>query len=103
MNTIFNRLASRRGESLIESMVAILVFTFASIIMLTMITSAVNINQVAKDADQAYFEQMTAIEAKGGTPSSGNNEFSFSNGRLKETVSVAVYGAADGLHAYYGN
>lgn len=103
MNTIFNRLASRRGESLIESMVAILVFTFASIIMLTMITSAVNINQVAKDADQAYFEQMTAIEAKGGTPGSGYIEFSFSNGSLKETVPVAVYGAADGLHAYYGN
>lgn len=101
MRAIVNRLRSKAGESLMESMVSILIFTFASIIMLTMISSAVTINQAAKDADQAYFEQMAAIEAKGGTVETGNIEFSFSNGTIKETVPVTVYGEADGLHAYY--
>ena len=46
------KLCNRRGETLLETLVATLIFTFGSIIMLTMISSAAKINDAAKRADE---------------------------------------------------
>lgn len=62
MKTILTRLKNTRGETLIESMVAILIFTFASILFLTLVTSAANINTTVKEADESFQAQQLAVE-----------------------------------------
>lgn len=105
MNKVIKRLRSKSGETLVESLAAILIFTFASIIMLSMVSSAANINAAAKEADEEYFSQMILVElAQNPTSGSVTVSVSPSNGSptlSAQTVSVVVSGDPDGLHAYY--
>lgn len=63
MKTIFRRLKSTRGESLIESMAAILIFTFASILFLSMVNAAADVNLSVREADDAFQSQQQAVES----------------------------------------
>lgn len=63
MKTIFRRLKSTRGESLIESMAAILIFTFASILFLSMVNAAADVNLSVREADDAFQAQQQAVES----------------------------------------
>lgn len=107
MKQIWNRLNSKAGETLVETMVAILIFTFGSIIMLTMISSAASINHKTEQADAQYLAEIQAVE-KAETPIPGNYYVRFSDSlygleHSRESVPVDVYGEArDGLYAYYG-
>ena len=56
------KLRSRKGETLVEAMVSILVFTLSSILLLTMVTAASNINKAAKEADASRQAQLSAAE-----------------------------------------
>lgn len=56
------RLRSISGESLVESMASVLIFTLASIALLTMINASANINTEAKEADAIHQEQMSIAE-----------------------------------------
>ena len=49
---------SQKGESLPESLVSILILTFASVLLLTVIGAAARISQSAKEADAAVFRQL---------------------------------------------
>ena len=62
MKNIIMRLRCKKGESLIESMAAILIFTLASIIMLTMVTASADINKAAKEAEKVYHEPLLKAE-----------------------------------------
>ena len=62
MKILLTRLKETRGETLIESMIAILIFTFASILFLTLVTSAANINTTVKEADASFQTQQLAVE-----------------------------------------
>ena len=62
MKILLTRLKETRGETLIESMIAILIFTFASILFLTLVTSAANINTTVKEADESFQSQQLAVE-----------------------------------------
>ncbi len=62
MKTILTRLKETRGETLVESMIAILIFTFASILFLTLVTSAANINIRVNEADESFQAQQLAVE-----------------------------------------
>lgn len=62
MKILLTRLKETRGETLIESMIAILIFTFASILFLTLVTSAANINTTVKEADERFQAQQEAVE-----------------------------------------
>lgn len=62
MKGVLSKLSGKQGETLIESLAAILVFTLSSIIFLTMVSSASHINQTVK-AEYAEFQlQQQAIE-----------------------------------------
>ena len=63
MKTIFRRLKSTRGESLIESMAAILIFTFASILFLSMVNAAADVNLSVREADDDFQIQQQAVES----------------------------------------
>lgn len=103
MKQFVKRLKSRSGETLIESLAAILIFTFASIGMLFMITSAMNINKMVEEADEKYYKDMRAVEMAGldENASVEQVDVSFSIGGItKDSVKVTVYGGED-LYAYY--
>lgn len=98
MNKILTRLKNKAGETLVESMAGILIFTFGSIIMLSMVTSAADINTATKEADQEYFSQMVQVElAQGGT----NGTVIITTPSGTDEVSVSISGTTDGLYAYY--
>lgn len=59
---LIKRLRSISGESLVESMASVLIFTLASIALLTMINASANINTEAKEADAIHQEQMSIAE-----------------------------------------
>lgn len=100
MRRIAERMKRKSGETLIESLVSILIFTCASIIMLTMITAAGDINRRAKDADRAHFSQMTAAEMAEGE-AVANGTVTFTVNGVSESVCVDVYGQGTDLYAYY--
>lgn len=105
MSNLFKKLKSKAGESLVESMAAILVFTLASIIMMTMVSAAADINTTAKDHDRDFQAQMVVVErgdVNQDTHSSGNVTFHFGDGSVTETIKVDVFKADGGeLYAYY--
>ncbi|MDD5901996.1 MAG: hypothetical protein PUC58_01295 [Oscillospiraceae bacterium] len=80
MKNIIRKLKSKAGESLVESMAAILIFTLSSIALLSMISASADINRTAKVADEQFQQQMTVVEkaeitdAKKGTATFKVNE-----------------------------
>lgn len=62
MKKIIRKLKSKAGESLVESMAAILIFTLSSIALLSMISASADINRTAKVADRQFQKQMTVVE-----------------------------------------
>ena len=104
MNKIFKKLRSRAGESLVESLAAILVVTMASIVMYSMVTAAADINMAAKRNDQAVQEQMAVAERGNGTGATGIIRLYIQDGVNEAVVSVVnvdVYGGDGELYAYY--
>lgn len=107
MKEIIKRLKNQAGETLVESMAAILIFTFASIIMLSMVSSAADINTAAREADREYFEAMIIVEL---AQNNGSGSVAFSiqdaSGTVtinQETTPVSVSGDTDSLYAYYAS
>lgn len=104
MKKLMKRLRSRAGETLVESLASILIFTFSAIIMMTMLTTAANINKTAKDAAQAHQAMLAEVDGMDPTKKIGGLTPTVTvecNGSTTQTVPVAAYGDADGLHAYY--
>ena len=101
------RLRAGRGETLVESLVSILVFTFASILFLSMVASAANINRTVQQADLAYQAQQAVTEtgpgAAGASQSSATVTVTCGGAQLcRETVTIVRQeGAEDSIYAYY--
>ena len=98
MKKILTRLKSKKGETLVESMAGILIFTFGSIIMLSMVTSAADINTAAKEADQEYFTQMVQVEL---AQEDATGTVTIATPAGDDTVGVSISGSTEGLYAYY--
>lgn len=107
MKAVFKKLKSRRGETLIESLVAILAFAISSVVMYAMVTSAAEMNYTARKADQEFQNKVViAEEAKG----AGRAETvsmtltrspAASQSKNMGEIDVRVYGETNGLYAYY--
>jgi type II secretory pathway pseudopilin PulG len=98
MKHLHRRLRSCRGESLVESMVSILIFTLSSVLFFTMVTSATRINQTVKESDQALQTQRLAMEGRTESTTTGTVTITTSNGST--LVDVKVVGE-NGVYAYY--
>lgn len=101
MKTIFCKLKSRKGESLVESLAAILIFTLASIAMYSMVTTAADINMTVKDIEKGYNQQMLIAEQGEGTPSASGSITMTMDSHTIATVPVQVYGAKGELFSYF--
>lgn len=71
MKKIFGKFRSRAGETLVEAMAAILVFTLASILLFTMVNSASRLNKQAIDSDLELSAELRFAEQKMKTNGSG--------------------------------
>ena len=99
MSKLYERIRQKRGETLIESMSAILIFTFASIALLTMLMTAGDLNENAAqwaEAQGAAMEQAEKGEGEG-IPGSVTVTLHGEQG----VVQVEVFGEGDGPYAYY--
>ena len=103
MKNLFHKLRSKAGESLIESLAAILIFTMASIVMYSMVTTAADINRTAKIMDETNQQHMIAVEK--GLPEAQNGSatitFSLDGTQIAQTR-VDIYGGeGDSLFTYF--
>lgn len=83
MKQIMKKLRSKRGESLVEVLCAVLIFTLSSVAMYSMVMAANNINANAKEADRAHQESMVIVEKAEGAPSA------------QGTITMTVAGTSD--------
>ncbi|MGM9590817.1 MAG: hypothetical protein ACI3V0_11710 [Faecousia sp.] len=101
----FRKLNSRKGESLVESLAAILIFTMASIAMYSMVTTAADINLTVKDVEKDYNRQMLIAEQGEGTPTEDTITMTMTTASGSEvtlaTVPVQVYGTGGELYSYF--
>lgn len=72
MKTILRKLKSRRGDSFIEILVAILVAAFGCLLIATMYTSAMNMNIEASKADDSYYGALSDMEKMFGKDASAS-------------------------------
>lgn len=102
----FRKLKNRRGESLVEALVAILAFTLSSLLMYSMVTTAADINRTARKEDEAFQKQVKIVEEAQGVPTYDKVSVSltespgYNNSKSMGEVEVAVYKGED-LTAYY--
>ena len=97
MKTIFKKLKNKAGESLVESLAAILIFTMASIVMYTMVTAAGDINSTAKQMDAENQAHMVAVEKGEPEATNGTADITFTLG--SQTIAeqtVDIYGGEGG-------
>ncbi len=106
MRKLIAKLKSKKGESLVESMAAILIFTMASLVLYSMVTTAGDINGKAKEKDRANQIQMVGIEK--GDPAVQNGAAIVtmtleSTGQEIAEVDVDIYGGKNegDLYAYF--
>ena len=66
MKKALKRLKSKRGETLIETMAAILIFTLSSVMLYSMLTSASGINSTVQDAQAVNQADIQVIEQQTG-------------------------------------
>lgn len=104
MKNILKKLRSRRGESLVEVLCAILIFTMSSVAMYSMVMAANNINAAAKEADEANQQAMLVVEKAetGAVDGYVSVIVSDAAGNTKDTVDIKVdvYQSGD-LYSYF--
>lgn len=103
MKAIFKKLKSKAGESLVESLAAILIFTMASIVMFSMVSAAGDINKTAKEMDAENQAHMVAVEKGEPEAINGSAVITFKlDSTVIATQPVDIYGGQDdSLYTYF--
>lgn len=104
MKALFAKLKRKAGETFVESLAAILIFSMASVVMYSMVASAAKINTMAKEMDEKNQTHMIAVEK--GLPSSKTGSaqitFTMADGTLIASETVDIYGGTDdSLYTYF--
>ncbi len=68
MKKILARVQARQGETLVEAMAAILIFTLSSIFLFSMLSTAARINKAAQFSAQAQCEELRYAELGADAP-----------------------------------
>lgn len=99
------KLRNRRGETLLETLVATLIFTFGSIILLTMISAAAKINDAIKGTEDKFYQDMAIVEKAEFSQETTSVSILISDTytpALEDTAAVYISrSTAGGLYAYY--
>ena len=105
MRTLISKLKSRAGETLVESLMSIMVFTLASISMYTMVTTAADINAEAKELDRNMHEQIAAVDMTESSAEAGVGKVNIKLGdNTIDTIDVYIYRKDNNsMYAYYSD
>lgn len=101
--SVYNKLRSRKGETLTETLVAILLVGLASVVLASMISAASRMGAQALEWDTALYEAVTAVETQ---PDEAKTEAAKKvqvtiGSEPAEDFTVAYYSDADGtLYSY---
>ena len=98
MRRITERLRTRRGETLVETLAAILVAALSVGLLLTCVTAADRINRSARAADDDFYQQLDAAEGRTGAGGSITVDITGENG-FTASIPAALYGG-EALRAY---
>ena len=101
MHRICKKLRGRRGETLVETLAAILVAVLSVGLLMGGVAAATRINRQAQRADEDFYSQLTAAEAQT-EPLEDGQTFSVviaEEGRVDVAVPARLYGGED-LYAY---
>lgn len=104
MTAFVRKLKGKAGESLVESLCAILIFTMASIVLFSMVSAANDINATAKEQDAKNQAHLLAVEQGDDDMINGSGTvyFKLQDGTDVAAVEVDVYGGQnDSLFAYF--
>ena len=90
MTKTASKLRSKRGETLVEMLVSIVLLGLSISIMSVMVATAYNMNMAAREADEKYYSDLSAAEAK-------NNKVdtvkvSISDGTKTVDIKVDIFG-----------
>ena len=84
---------SQKGETLIETLVAMLTIVLSVALLCTCVMTAANINKDTREADKVYREELLAAEGRTGTARAGQVKITSSSGNIGlELRSVTIYG-----------
>jgi competence protein ComGC len=62
MKLFSNKLTSSKGETLIETLVAVLIVSLASLVFVAMFLMSKTMNETALSADQTFYTELSAAE-----------------------------------------
>ncbi len=68
---MWKKLNSNRGETLIESLVSVIIVSLATLLFVSLITAASNLNSRQKEADSKFYASMAKVESLAGTDRDG--------------------------------
>ena len=95
------KLRSRRGETLSETLVAVLIVALSTVILATMTAASARLDRSADQVTAQFYDELTAAEAcndDDGAPGSVRLSGALAGGNTD--VPVTFYGLEDGLTAY---
>ena len=91
------RKRASKGETLVETLVAIVIITFSAIILVNMTIASTNINRKVESSDTNFRDELAAAEGLQ-NPAIGQITVKSESGTYK--YSVEYYGKEDGLRSY---
>jgi type II secretory pathway pseudopilin PulG len=93
---VWRKLRQNRAETLVETLVSILIVALASGMLLTAVTTASRLNKAARDSQETYETALEATEA--GTVASGTGNVTISDGEpdgFSASVEVSLFESGD--------
>ena len=100
MNMGVRKLKSKKGETLIETLVAILVIVFSGLTLYYAVTTSARINAAAATADNAFREQTVAAEQQQTVSYAGKAQIVSSSDGFSADVDVKYSGGDGKLSSY---
>lgn len=95
---IWNKLRSRKGETLTETLVALLIVGLSSVVLASMIGAASRMGIQAAERDEELREEISAAETRTGSGQSGDVTVKIDGTDINFPVSY--YGEEGKLHSY---
>lgn len=90
---MWNKLKSKTAETLLETIVSLLIAVLSITLLTTGVMAAAKIQNMTNEADMAYKSELEAAETSGGIGTYGNVSIIFDdNSMSSETVTVNIYG-----------
>ncbi len=97
---IMKKLRARSGETLTETLCAVLVMSLSSVLLATMISAASHMNATALEKDSALYSELTTAEEQSAAKSEPKAVEVTING-ARVTFSATYYGDKDGALTSY--